>query len=321
MNKILILGDIHGRTCWRDIIDLEKPDKTIFLGDYVSTHDNISPKQQIDNLKDILNYKIENSDSTILLRGNHDLQHFNLNEGNWYCSSYFPEVGKEISKFSDKYYNLTQWVYVLNDEIVFSHAGITSTWFKDTGLSDIEEINSLDINEDLFGFRPGPDNYFDVDGSSVYQGCTWVRPSALVSDPIDYYVQVVGHTTVYNIVDISKFAPTEISSIWLCDNLPQEYLIYEDGEFKKRSYDIELENIDGLNLHLLRQDGGYLTLMNRDRVYTSNVRIIGDINDIVAIDPSGGPYLEVGGKPKLMTTTTIKKIKYEDNIFKIILDE
>ena len=52
--KILILGDIHGRTIWKDIIEKESPDKVIFLGDYVSTHDNISADQQLSNLNNIL---------------------------------------------------------------------------------------------------------------------------------------------------------------------------------------------------------------------------------------------------------------------------
>lgn len=69
--KILVLGDIHGRTIWKDIIEKENPDKVIFLGDYVSTHDNISADQQLSNLNNILNYKEENSDKVVLLRGNH----------------------------------------------------------------------------------------------------------------------------------------------------------------------------------------------------------------------------------------------------------
>ena len=55
--KTLVLGDIHGRTCWYDIIEDEQPDKIIFLGDYVSTHENISAEQQCSNLEDILNFK------------------------------------------------------------------------------------------------------------------------------------------------------------------------------------------------------------------------------------------------------------------------
>ena len=69
--KILALGDTHGRTIWKDIIEKENPDKVIFLGDYVSTHDNISSTQQLNNLEDILAYKEDNLDKVILLRGNH----------------------------------------------------------------------------------------------------------------------------------------------------------------------------------------------------------------------------------------------------------
>ena len=73
MSKILVLGDIHGRTCWADIIKKENPDKVIFLGDYVSTHEDISEGQQCSNLEDILNYKEANPDKVILLRGNHKI--------------------------------------------------------------------------------------------------------------------------------------------------------------------------------------------------------------------------------------------------------
>lgn len=76
--KTLVLGDIHGRLIWNDIIEKENPDKVIFLGDYVSTHENITAGQQLSNLEDILNYKEENPDKVILLRGNHKITNFNL---------------------------------------------------------------------------------------------------------------------------------------------------------------------------------------------------------------------------------------------------
>ena len=74
--KELVLGDIHGRTIWKDIIKKENPDKVIFLGDYVSTHEGISSKQQVANLEEILAYKKENPDKVILLRGNHKINKF-----------------------------------------------------------------------------------------------------------------------------------------------------------------------------------------------------------------------------------------------------
>lgn len=35
--KTVIVGDIHGRTIWKDILEKEQPDRVVFLGDYVST--------------------------------------------------------------------------------------------------------------------------------------------------------------------------------------------------------------------------------------------------------------------------------------------
>lgn len=74
--KIVVLGDIHGRLIWSDIIEKENPDKVIFLGDYISTHEDISAEQQLSNLEDILNYKEENPDKVVLLRGNHKINKF-----------------------------------------------------------------------------------------------------------------------------------------------------------------------------------------------------------------------------------------------------
>ena len=74
--KKLVLGDIHGRTIWKDIIEKENPDKVIFLGDYVTTHEGISSEAQIANLEDILSYKKSNPNDVILLRGNHKINKF-----------------------------------------------------------------------------------------------------------------------------------------------------------------------------------------------------------------------------------------------------
>lgn len=71
--RILVLGDTHGRLIWNDVIKNESPNLVVFLGDYVSTHELISPDQQLSNLEDILNYKENNSEKVILLRGNHEI--------------------------------------------------------------------------------------------------------------------------------------------------------------------------------------------------------------------------------------------------------
>ena len=241
LNKIVVIGDIHGRDCWNKIID-DNPDADlfIFLGDYVSTHDNISSDQQINNLLDILLYKEQNPDKVILLRGNHDLQHLGYYWAE--CSGYFREVGRELSKeeVHERYLRDTQWVYVYND-IVFSHAGITEKWFRDSGCETVEDINNLEPSE-LFGFRPC--KLSDYYGISETQGPTWVRPQTLIEYALPGYTYVVGHTTFKRIINLKEEIkrqysdPTELGldfdkcpDIWLCDTLPHEYLVIENDKF------------------------------------------------------------------------------------------
>lgn len=233
--KTLILGDIHGRVCWKDIINIENPDLTIFLGDYVTSHESIDDEIQLSNSIDILEYKELNPDKCILLRGNHDLQCLYWNSGLWACN---PEPSKRLlsvfssPEFRDRFLKDTQWVYI-KDNIIYSHAGISKTWLRDTG-ENLEDINTLDPDENLFGFRPN--NYFDTYGISITQGCIWIRPQSLIEDCLDNYIQVVGHTTVKGITDLKSIIPNLNNSIWLCDNLPNEYLINKDGSFEVGKY-------------------------------------------------------------------------------------
>ena len=239
--KTLILGDIHGRTCWKDIIKKESPDLTVFLGDYVTSHENIPEEIQINNIIEILDYKKSNLTNCVLLRGNHDLQCLYWNSGAWAC---YPEPSRKLlefyssDKFREEFLDNTQWIYIEpGDDTIYSHAGISKTWLKDTDIVDIEnDFFYLEPTENLFGFRP--DSIFDNSGDSKTQSCIWIRPQSLVEDPIDGYNQVIGHSTVHTITDIKKLVPSLKNSIWLCDCLPDEYLIRkDDGTFEvKENY-------------------------------------------------------------------------------------
>ena len=228
--KILVLGDIHGRTIWKDIIEKENPDKIIFLGDYVSTHDNISAKQQLSNLEDILNYKEENSDKVVLLRGNHDIQHLGYYWAE--CSGYYLIICQYMSEsnFKERFLKLTQWIHIdENLNTIFSHAGVSKVWMDNSKISDVNEINNLEPTE-LFGFTP--DSPYDYYGDSVTQPPTWIRPTSLCKCNISGWDQVVGHTPVRkDIVNIKKITK-ENRNIWLCDALElSKYLIIENETF------------------------------------------------------------------------------------------
>lgn len=229
MSKHLVLGDIHGRTIWRDIVNLEKPDKIIFLGDYVTTHEDISPEQQLANLEDILQYKEDRGEAVILLRGNHCLDCLGYSWAECYPTEPKVKEVMAVDPLKSRFLNLTQWVYIDEElKTVFSHAGISQRWMDDTGIKSIYDINNF-VPSELFGFTP--DSRWDNNGSSVTQPLTWIRPQALCKCNVKGWTQVIGHTPVYNITDIYK-ATKHNEHIWCCDALGvNQYLVIDNGNF------------------------------------------------------------------------------------------
>ena len=242
MSKLVIIGDVHGRGAWKDIVrDNPDADLFVFLGDYVSTHEGISECDQLSNLFEILSFKEAHPDKVILLRGNHDIQHLGYYWAE--CSGFFRSVEEEMSKeeVRERYLRDTQWVYV-KDGVVFSHAGISERWFRDSRCGRIEDINDLEPSE-LFGFRPC--KMSDYYGISETQGPTWIRPQTLIEYALPGYTYVVGHTpqpTICNLTELVRekakedeslndFIKEDTPDIWLCDCLPNEYLIIKDNEF------------------------------------------------------------------------------------------
>lgn len=239
--KILVLGDIHGRGCWEPIIEKENPDLTVFLGDYVSTHGLITEKQQIDNLERILQYKEENPDTVILLRGNHDC------ESLFYWAECYPATGPVVkaymTKNEERFLNNTQWIYLYKN-ICFSHAGVSSIWMDNNNIKSLEEINILEPSE-KFAFTG---KMSDFTGVSPQQPPTWIRPYTLVDVGYKGVIHVVGHTNVgplrnykneyvksgmYSQVELDKLV-----DVWCCDTLPEEYLIIDNDKFIVRKNEI-----------------------------------------------------------------------------------
>ena len=248
--KIIALGDIHGRDCWKDIVAKHpEADKFVFLGDYVSTHEGISATKQCDNLREILDFKTENPDKVVLLRGNHDMQHLGYHWGE--CSGYFREVANWLAEpyMKQRFLSLTQWVFV-HDCFVFSHAGVSQEWLKNVGLDDVNKINELEPSE-KFGFWPC--KLSDYSGDSCTQPPTWIRPWSLIEYAYSDYTYIVGHTSyrgkIINVKDecIANYKSgwsfsmdneydrnvierySKANDIYCCDALPHQYLIIDNG--------------------------------------------------------------------------------------------
>lgn len=231
MNKLLVIGDNHGRPFWKAIIEKEVPDKVIFLGDYVSTHEGITAEQQLRNLNEILEYKEENLEKVILLRGNHDLRELGYYWAE--CNPNEPKVREVMSvdPLKSKFLDLTQWVSIDEDlKIIFSHAGISQVWMDNSNIKSVYDINKLTPSE-IFGFTPN--HYLDFTGNSETQPPVWIRPQALCKCNVEGWNQVVGHTPVQRIFHTHNTIGQ--SEIWFCDALGvKQYLVIDHGKFQPK---------------------------------------------------------------------------------------
>ena len=104
--------------------------------------------------------------------------------------------------------------------------------YEITSISLEHNLKIEDINDkgwcELFGFTPN--NWSDCSGTSTSQPPTWIRPQSLVKCFVKDYIQVIGHSGVKSIMSL-KDINQSFPDIWLCDNLPNQYLIIKDDKF------------------------------------------------------------------------------------------
>lgn len=239
--KHVIIGDVHGRTQWKKIIEKEKDaDKFIFLGDYFDPYDwTLTLDDLVNNFNDIIKFKLDNPDKVILLIGNHDLAAFDTNANKCrYIDGTYEQVATIF--FYGIKENIFQLCYFINDNIVCSHAGFSKTWLDDAGLSFDEFSLNKDFKEQVenktvistydFIYNKG-DFWVDGSGDNIWQSPLWIRPNSLMRNKPNDIIQCIGHTRVNkNINQIYKLDKTKIL---LCDCLEHgEYYSYENGEFK-----------------------------------------------------------------------------------------
>lgn len=222
--KIIALGDNHGRDVWKSIVTKESFDKLIFIGDYFDSVESISPDQQIHNFKEIIKYKEENAEKVILLIGNHDYHYFKNTDAKYsqYQESHASIFQDLLEDAFNK--NFLQMSY-LHENILFTHAGVTKTWCKNNSI-DLHDIsNSINqkfmTDRKAFSFTMGV--LASKFGDDKEQSPIWVRPFSLVTDKIDGYVQVVGHTKKDNLLLRDHINLID------CLGTSKEYFILEDG--------------------------------------------------------------------------------------------
>jgi hypothetical protein len=241
--KTVVIGDIHGRSVWKLIVNMEKPDKVIFIGDYFDSFD-IKGVDQLSNFQDIIAFKESNQCEVIMLIGNHDYHYF-PEIGDTGTSGYQHMFAPSIQYVVDQNRHHLQMAYQMG-EFLFTHAGVSSA-FMDSVFGDeygwkVENIVT-DLNE-LFKYKPKTfefgmacnlklSYYLNPSGDNIEQSPIWIRPRSLMNANYNtlrkQVIQVVGHTQVIKI-DTEGMATG--NRYWFIDALGTsgQYMIINNNE-------------------------------------------------------------------------------------------
>ena len=238
--KTVVIGDIHGRSVWKLIVGMEKPDRVIFIGDYFDSFD-IKGVDQLSNFQDIIAFKESGQCEVIMLIGNHDYHYF-PEIGDVGTSGYQHLLAPSIQFVVDDNRKHLQMAYQMG-EFLFTHAGVSSAFMDSVfgeGEWKVENIVT-DLNE-LFKYKPRTfefgmacnlklSYYLDPSGDNIEQSPIWIRPRSLFKVNHDMLrkqvIQVFGHTQISKI-DTKGLSTGERYYLIDCLGTSGQYMIIDD---------------------------------------------------------------------------------------------
>lgn len=232
-NNILIIPDVHGRNYfWNKLHSVKNDyDSIIFLGDYMDSF-TISSKDCFENLKKIVEFKLNNFDKTTLLWGNHDVYYafhhqYNFNWLNKSFKQHTLPFFKEFYKLFSMYWFRAKDNYYAKN-ILMTHAGIINKFNYPFGrFNEIEMEVIIEYFEDCNKvFAEVIESKFDYKGlfNSLMghnDSFLWARYSAINVNLPDNILQIVGHTPTDLIKSFSF--PENNSEIIFTDVMHTEY--------------------------------------------------------------------------------------------------
>jgi len=194
MRRRVAIGDIHGRTNWKDHLNY---DEIYFVGDYFDSYDKkLTTVLQVENFLEICKLAEENP-NVHLCWGNHDYHYF-MRDPDIRYSGYQNYGRFLIADALHEKKDLLKVLYVTDDRYILSHAGVTKHFMEKVKCEDPLELNPLFTTQPYLFDHAGYDPY----GDDPINGPLWVRPRSLAWDRIAGYKQIVGHTQVTKIVEI-----------------------------------------------------------------------------------------------------------------------
>ena len=233
--KTVILGDIHGRPFWKQIISNENPDRVIFIGDYFDSYNEYTAAEQMHNFKEIIQYKMSEQAEVIMLIGNHDYHYMPGVDEHYSGYQYGPSFA--IQRLLDENKVYMEMCYQMGI-MLFSHAGISNDWLNNNGWNG--EFVSDYVN-DLWKYKPNSFKFTGRNpyGDSVESSPIWIRPDSLQKSNRDtlrtQFIQVVGHTQQNQIDTKGKSTG---GRYYYIDALGTsgEYMVINDGEITFPKY-------------------------------------------------------------------------------------
>jgi len=209
--KTVVIGDIHGRTTWKEIVDLE-PDANVvvFMGDYFDSRDRLAGAKQLQNFLDIVAWKLEmealGTKDVVMLFGNHDFHYMPWFTRDPY-SGFLPYMASKYRKALVSNMHHLSLAYAQGD-VLFTHAGVSVEWLNRFAVKQDSEtpwlrLSASDIakavNDTFVQFPQRFDfNGFNPFGDDPQQSPIWIRPWALEIANIGRLdarlIQVFGHT-------------------------------------------------------------------------------------------------------------------------------
>lgn len=219
--NVLIVPDVHGRSFWREpFLKKDKFDKVIFLGDYTDPYyGEATDEDALQVLKDIIQFKKDNFDKCILLIGNHDCPYiwkeYGAALGSYWCRHDY-QNHKEISKLFNDNIDLFQIAWECDNKkygkVLFTHAGVTSSYEKICGLT-AEGINNFFLNESTNNIPnvAGLAGVSYLRGGNLKEGSpVWADVNEHIMNQIPQVFQIFGHTYSTKPVIMEHFAMLDI---------------------------------------------------------------------------------------------------------------
>ena len=255
MNKILIIPDVHGRDFWKEPVKKVLEDTNahiVYIGDYTDPYSsewepNFDYRQHtVDNFKEIIEMKKQNSDRITLLLGNHDCGYA---IGDDLCSSRMDKIHQsELEKLfreNRELFQIAEECDIAGKHFIFSHAGILKGWVKsvwgdeadNTDFNVVSRLNNawLDNDMNILSRLGDYDDYRGWDGFQ-YGSPVWsdIRSWIRVTPEETYGFNIVGHTQLSHQVVLDQIADLDCRKAFYIDDRGVLRLYDTDEECVKK---------------------------------------------------------------------------------------